>query len=633
MQSAKSFIQQPQQQQQQQQQQQRPPSQGQHLLSPAQGPDFASTVATAASLDLLRPPPSAGPASLSNTVAGLGSTVASGIIGVSRKARRNAALRRRLRTCMLTVYCAVRWVFATKYAFLTLREAQAAKNTYDQCGGITSYIRAQQVMAELGHSIPGGEIQRVLDDAHYTDGHVMTLKQFERLLMYKKKEFLKNSTEDVTLIAYVALGGNINGTGAVDSSLLVDAVREFGLKIDIEKLIREVDIDNSGQLDLEEFRLMLSLAPSDAASEADPNTPLLLGSRGSTPKNSVFGGKTVGSGVVARVIDAVDEIGSGSNNILGPPRTSSSRRGSAVSIITADSTPKRAPMDLAQHGSVRGQSSIITPLLSADGMGTRASTTTLTPSDAPSGLPSPMMSLAQVDATEDLSEAGSSNGGSAPGAGEEQGLALPPSAPAYDAWKARLEEEARRRPKPNFNNFLKRAIKDIDCRKTRETQFLKKRTEQQASGEFHVAASTTLPQCLNPPVRPSPMWNAKTTAKPLDAPKYIDSAPPLAGLAARRPFETTLPRLTTRQRHKPATLLSPLNKRYGTPSSSSYIVTGMTTMRPRTTSPAPLGPAAASPTKIRALATMDEIKSLRDDNPQWNRWLQGGEERGVGHRK
>ena len=53
--------------------------------------------------------------------------------------------------------------------------------------------------------------------------------------------------EDDTLEAFVAMGGELNKQGCVDSSKLIQIVKEeFQMTIDIERLINEIDTDKSG---------------------------------------------------------------------------------------------------------------------------------------------------------------------------------------------------------------------------------------------------------------------------------------------------------------------------------------------------------------------------------------------------
>lgn len=57
--------------------------------------------------------------------------------------------------------------------------------------------------------------------------------------------------------AFIALGGNADKTGNVVADKLRNIVKEFGLTIDIDRLIREVDTDHSGLIDYQEFAVMM----------------------------------------------------------------------------------------------------------------------------------------------------------------------------------------------------------------------------------------------------------------------------------------------------------------------------------------------------------------------------------------
>lgn len=42
------------------------------------------------------------------------------------------------------------------------------------------------------------------------------------------------------------MGGNVDKSGEVIAEKLISIIKEFQMTIDIEKLIKEVDVDNSG---------------------------------------------------------------------------------------------------------------------------------------------------------------------------------------------------------------------------------------------------------------------------------------------------------------------------------------------------------------------------------------------------
>ena len=59
--------------------------------------------------------------------------------------------------------------------------------------------------------------------------------------------------------AYVACGGNQDKTGHVDRSTITRIIKEdFGLDIEINKLMDAVDVDGSGEMEYDEFELLLS---------------------------------------------------------------------------------------------------------------------------------------------------------------------------------------------------------------------------------------------------------------------------------------------------------------------------------------------------------------------------------------
>ena len=109
--------------------------------------------------------------------------------------------------------------------------------------------------------------------------------EFLKVLQNQKAALATKEDEDDTIGAFVALGGNADKTGAggvhavthasqhaprprppgasagfILADRLRNTVRDFGLTIDIERLIREADEDGSGEISYPEFKRML--APS-----------------------------------------------------------------------------------------------------------------------------------------------------------------------------------------------------------------------------------------------------------------------------------------------------------------------------------------------------------------------------------
>ena len=69
---------------------------------------------------------------------------------------------------------------------------------------------------------------------------------------------LVGSDDSELLDAYVAMGGEGDGGGCVDAKKLIETIKsEFGMTIDIEKLIEEIDEDGSGEIEFDEFKALL----------------------------------------------------------------------------------------------------------------------------------------------------------------------------------------------------------------------------------------------------------------------------------------------------------------------------------------------------------------------------------------
>ena len=58
--------------------------------------------------------------------------------------------------------------------------------------------------------------------------------------------------------AYVAMGGEEDGGGFVDTSKLIAVIKDdFEMTIDIEALLESIDEDGSGKIEYDEFRNLL----------------------------------------------------------------------------------------------------------------------------------------------------------------------------------------------------------------------------------------------------------------------------------------------------------------------------------------------------------------------------------------
>ena len=88
---------------------------------------------------------------------------------------------------------------------------------------------------------------------------------YEFLKIYEKHQKANNKDDEEDLSnpyvvdAFVAMGGNKDKTGIVDTEKLINVIRhQFEMTIDIEKLIEDIDEDQNHTIDFDEFKRLLS---------------------------------------------------------------------------------------------------------------------------------------------------------------------------------------------------------------------------------------------------------------------------------------------------------------------------------------------------------------------------------------
>ena len=88
-----------------------------------------------------------------------------------------------------------------------------------------------------------------------TSGKV-TFSDFCKLVS-AKKHTIDESTHDVQ-DAFVAMGGGEDGRGNIDADKLIGIIKEdLKMTINIEDMIKEVDEDDSGEIEFDEFKTQL----------------------------------------------------------------------------------------------------------------------------------------------------------------------------------------------------------------------------------------------------------------------------------------------------------------------------------------------------------------------------------------
>ena len=95
--------------------------------------------------------------------------------------------------------------------------------------------------------------------------------QFKNLIDEKRANERGTSDDDL-LDAFVAMGGEPDGDGAINAEKLIKTIKEeFEMTIDIEKLINEIDEDGSGQIEFGEFTQLLKKPEGEGNDDDDEN--------------------------------------------------------------------------------------------------------------------------------------------------------------------------------------------------------------------------------------------------------------------------------------------------------------------------------------------------------------------------
>jgi len=143
---------------------------------------------------------------------------------------------------------------------LTNKERNDCRDAFDKfdkdASGAISDWELRAMLQSMGQDPTDEEIFDMIAAVDEDGSAEIDFKEFCAVIkMQKDKE--SNDGESDTLDAFIALGGNADKTGQVSTDKLRHVVKEFGLTIDINRLIAETDTDRSGFIDYNEFAVMM----------------------------------------------------------------------------------------------------------------------------------------------------------------------------------------------------------------------------------------------------------------------------------------------------------------------------------------------------------------------------------------
>ena len=123
--------------------------------------------------------------------------------------------------------------------------------------GTISTAEFQTILAAANVSISDAEAARLVEAADTDGSGEIDFPEFLTVIFNQKAATAGQDDGSDTVDAFIALGGNDDKTGQVSTDKLRGIIKDFGLTIDIERLIRETDLDHSGFIDYDEFKTMM----------------------------------------------------------------------------------------------------------------------------------------------------------------------------------------------------------------------------------------------------------------------------------------------------------------------------------------------------------------------------------------
>lgn len=100
------------------------------------------------------------------------------------------------------------------------------------------------------------ELLQMIAEVDDDGSNEIEFSEFLKVIENQKKRDARADDDSDTVLAYVALGGQPDKTGCISAKKLEATIVQFGLTIDIKKLIEEADTDGSGEIEYDEFKQM-----------------------------------------------------------------------------------------------------------------------------------------------------------------------------------------------------------------------------------------------------------------------------------------------------------------------------------------------------------------------------------------
>ncbi|EQC41667.1 hypothetical protein SDRG_01625 [Saprolegnia diclina VS20] len=146
---------------------------------------------------------------------------------------------------------------------LTQEEIDACRESFvhfdrDGSGTIDKYELAK-VLEAMGQRPTEEELFQMISEVDEDHSGEIEFSEFLQVIEQQKLRALEYDDESDFVDAFVACGGGPDKQGHVERRVLVQLIKkDFGLPIDIDKMLDELDTDGSGEIEYDEFKALLS---------------------------------------------------------------------------------------------------------------------------------------------------------------------------------------------------------------------------------------------------------------------------------------------------------------------------------------------------------------------------------------
>lgn len=146
---------------------------------------------------------------------------------------------------------------------LTQEEIDSCRDAFlqydkDRSGSIDQW-ELKEVLEAMGQSPTDEELFQMINDVDDNASGSIDFAEFLKVVEKQKARLASYDSESDILDAFVACGGSPDKSGHVNRDTLVKIIKhDFSLTIDIERLIDDIDADGSGQIEYDEFKVLMS---------------------------------------------------------------------------------------------------------------------------------------------------------------------------------------------------------------------------------------------------------------------------------------------------------------------------------------------------------------------------------------